>query len=412
MRRRRNRVGFEVALLAAIACGASFAADAPGAPVTGWQYVDGPPINCIPCQGFDTNHPRVGDGTPDSADNVGIYASTSTNNQVDVGQEAILSGRVRITGGAMAAREFRFGLWDKVDNGVMNPIHGWLGYMAQNASGNTTGRLEARNPDDPNFNSVSFLSDLGGGSLAANSGPAPATGSPLANPPTSGNGTGRYFLLADGTADDNASWADSRWYNFEVRVSRIGPGESLVRASLIADPVKPTGDFNDDGTVNAADYTVWRNQLGESIALANEGGVTPGIVTPEDFDSWKNEFGNESTVPYRWQVEELDVNGNPPPLVVDGVPNTYTPHLTFDFDRVGFLLGGGLNADLGEFQDIDVSVRDIQTLQLSSSSLASGSALPEPGTLALLLAGGLVGRWPRRRTLSPGAAGRAGRDLP
>ena len=55
------------------------------------------------------------------------------------------------------------------------------------------------------------------------------------------------------------------------------------------------GDYNNDGTVNAADYTVWRNNLGQAVQLTNEvAGTTPGQVTPEDYVAWKARFGNTS----------------------------------------------------------------------------------------------------------------------
>jgi hypothetical protein len=48
------------------------------------------------------------------------------------------------------------------------------------------------------------------------------------------------------------------------------------------------GDYNGDGTVNAADYTVWRSYLGRSTALPNDD--TPGDG-PDDYDRWKTNFG-------------------------------------------------------------------------------------------------------------------------
>jgi hypothetical protein len=52
------------------------------------------------------------------------------------------------------------------------------------------------------------------------------------------------------------------------------------------------GDYNDDGIVDAADYTVWRDHLGQTYELPNEvAGVTPGIVTSEDYDAWVSRFG-------------------------------------------------------------------------------------------------------------------------
>src|SRR5450631_4262151 len=49
---------------------------------------------------------------------------------------------------------------------------------------------------------------------------------------------------------------------------------------LYADPGAPgPGDFNGDGIVDAADYTLWRDGLGSSY-------------TPADYDTWKANFGN------------------------------------------------------------------------------------------------------------------------
>ena len=55
------------------------------------------------------------------------------------------------------------------------------------------------------------------------------------------------------------------------------------------------GDYNGNGTVDAADYVVWRNNLGASLQLQNEvAGTTPGTVTQEDYDAWRARFGNTS----------------------------------------------------------------------------------------------------------------------
>jgi hypothetical protein len=52
------------------------------------------------------------------------------------------------------------------------------------------------------------------------------------------------------------------------------------------------GDYNDNGTVDAADYALWRDLLGTNTQLENEGsGVTPGMVTQEDFTTWRENFG-------------------------------------------------------------------------------------------------------------------------
>lgn len=58
----------------------------------------------------------------------------------------------------------------------------------------------------------------------------------------------------------------------------------------------PIGDYNDDGIVNAADYTVWRDRMGQEFTLPNEDpSATPGMVTSHDYDVWKSAFGNSGS---------------------------------------------------------------------------------------------------------------------
>ncbi len=61
------------------------------------------------------------------------------------------------------------------------------------------------------------------------------------------------------------------------------------------------GDYNGNGVADAADYTVWRNNLGgvgpdgDGTTSGNLLGVPDGVVDEWDYDYWRQEFGN--TVP-------------------------------------------------------------------------------------------------------------------
>jgi hypothetical protein len=50
------------------------------------------------------------------------------------------------------------------------------------------------------------------------------------------------------------------------------------------------GDYNSDGRIDAADYTVWRDSLG-AATLTNRGAGITGPVGTGDYDFWKSHFG-------------------------------------------------------------------------------------------------------------------------
>ena len=52
------------------------------------------------------------------------------------------------------------------------------------------------------------------------------------------------------------------------------------------------GDYNLDGIVDAADFTVWRDALGESVPpYVGADGNGNGAVDSADYDVWKSHFG-------------------------------------------------------------------------------------------------------------------------
>lgn len=69
--------------------------------------------------------------------------------------------------------------------------------------------------------------------------------------------------------------------DFEI-AQITGSGMLQVTATGLA------GDYNDDGAVDAADYTFWRDRLGGSLPLAND--PTLGVAA-DDYDRWAAQFG-------------------------------------------------------------------------------------------------------------------------
>ncbi len=60
--------------------------------------------------------------------------------------------------------------------------------------------------------------------------------------------------------------------------------------STIEPDFGPTGDYNGDGVVDAADYLVWRNSLGSTTNLAADGNGN-GVIEKGDYTVWKSHFG-------------------------------------------------------------------------------------------------------------------------
>jgi len=72
----------------------------------------------------------------------------------------------------------------------------------------------------------------------------------------------------------------------------------IVRTDLIT--MNSDADYNNDGFVNAADYTVWRNTLGSTTIFDADGsgpttGVPDQVIDMFDYQFWKDHYGE--TVP-------------------------------------------------------------------------------------------------------------------
>ncbi|MGL4514999.1 MAG: PEP-CTERM sorting domain-containing protein [Lacipirellulaceae bacterium] len=103
------------------------------------------------------------------------------------------------------------------------------------------------------------------------------------------------FTGADGVTPFNTAAAGSGIYDFSydpinnlLYVSDFSTSQVHVFESSAA-VGGVDGDYNDDGTVNAADYTVYRDNLGKAIVLPND--PTPGTVDTGDYATWVANYG-------------------------------------------------------------------------------------------------------------------------
>jgi len=78
--------------------------------------------------------------------------------------------------------------------------------------------------------------------------------------------------------------------------NRIAGANHLIDASFgnfnVFAPLTLPGDYNRDGHVDAADYAVWRDNLGKDTTLANDD--TAGVEL-DDYSRWKAHFGQTSS---------------------------------------------------------------------------------------------------------------------
>lgn len=90
------------------------------------------------------------------------------------------------------------------------------------------------------------------------------------------------------------------------------------------------GDYNLDGTVNAADYTVWRDSLGQTGADLPADGDNSGTVDTSDYMLWRNNFGASlPPAPAALLGEFAQLQTTTSESVVAGNDNEASPQLAF-----------------------------------------------------------------------------------
>jgi hypothetical protein len=70
--------------------------------------------------------------------------------------------------------------------------------------------------------------------------------------------------------------------------------EADIRLDLSTVPPLVPGDYNADGIVNAADFTVWRDHVGQTFALPNRSPDNNGPISTADYMFWKSHFGEHT----------------------------------------------------------------------------------------------------------------------
>ncbi len=127
------------------------------------------------------------------------------------------------------------------------------------------------------------------------------------------NGEAYIDLVFDEWWTDEQAAADAdgaaavRGFKGDYEVTASAYGQSVSVKTTLSDggqsltitvPIL-VGDYNADGVVDAADYTVWRDNRGSTTSLAADGDNN-GVVDDNDYALWQSRFGaTTSDVPVR-----------------------------------------------------------------------------------------------------------------
>ncbi|MEM6732336.1 MAG: hypothetical protein AAF658_12325 [Myxococcota bacterium] len=113
-----------------------------------------------------------------------------------------------------------------------------------------------------------------------------------------GEGVEHVLTGQDGPADDHGPAPDS----FEYFVIAPTTDADFLIDNVVIDVLDVStldGDFNNDGSVDAADYTVWRDNEGSNDeTLISGAGVDDGVINFLDYNLWVTNYGNEVTLDF------------------------------------------------------------------------------------------------------------------
>jgi hypothetical protein len=100
---------------------------------------------------------------------------------------------------------------------------------------------------------------------------------------TTGLSAGQFDLLLDPPTTGPTAFADSG-----VTTSRVNGSLQIGAVPAIA------GDYNQNGTVDAADYALWRDTLNQSGAGLPADGNGNSMIDAGDYDVWRTHFGQSA----------------------------------------------------------------------------------------------------------------------
>ena len=102
--------------------------------------------------------------------------------------------------------------------------------------------------------------------------------------------TGIYLLQLElSSSEDLVGATDPFFIVFNQNDTQLNHGAAIEYAELQID-TGMTGDFNQDGFVDAADYTLWQDNRGLNIAILGGNASSGPVVSNADYTLWKQFF--------------------------------------------------------------------------------------------------------------------------
>jgi hypothetical protein len=99
-------------------------------------------------------------------------------------------------------------------------------------------------------------------------------------------------IIRDASGNQNLNRTDLRFgLGPDGEIYVLNKHDGRVRRIAAVSGLLP-GDYNDDGTVDAADYVIWRANVGTNNLLPNN--PTPGPIDQTEYERWLANFGNSA----------------------------------------------------------------------------------------------------------------------
>ncbi|MCA9186737.1 MAG: hypothetical protein KDA99_14015, partial [Planctomycetales bacterium] len=107
------------------------------------------------------------------------------------------------------------------------------------------------------------------------------------------------FLLGTSSVDVGETLDMGKAYDASVDARDVRfyyglPNGSLLRGIVTyVEGGTLVGDYNQNGVVDAADYTIWKDAFGQNVAVGSSAdGNNNGVIDAADYTVWKDNFGN------------------------------------------------------------------------------------------------------------------------